>query len=323
MKTYREPWAVVLAAGEGSRLRSLTTDSRGRSTPKQFCSLSGGPSLLQLALRRAARVAPKSRITTIVAEHHESWWRGELAFTLDSNVVVQPSNRGTAIGALLPLLRILARDPEAHVVLLPSDHFFADEWALERALRAAMQEIDRRPERLVLLGMVPDEPDTGFGWIVPAAGDGPGVQRVLRFVEKPPVAVATELMAQGGVWNSFILAAAGKTIVELFEQKLPEATARLQEALLPNPATGSTTEAVARLYEELGSFDFCRDVLEGLEDRLSVLPVPQCGWSDLGTPERVARCIERIPDAPRTMPGAGTRMDLAQASLAQQTGPTP
>ena len=131
METYRDPWAVVLAAGDGNRLRSLTTDSQGNSTPKQFCSLNGGPSLLQLALRRVARVAPSSRITTIVAAQHETWWRGELDFAPVSNVVVQPSNRGTAVGALLPLLRILARDPGANVVFLPSDHFVADEPTLE------------------------------------------------------------------------------------------------------------------------------------------------------------------------------------------------
>jgi len=323
METYRDPWAVVLAAGDGNRLRSLTTDSQGNSTPKQFCSLNGGPSLLQLALRRAARVAPSSRITTIVAAQHETWWRGELDFAPVSNVVVQPSNRGTAVGALLPLLRILARDPGANVVFLPSDHFVADERTLERALRDALREVDRQPERLVLLGIVPDEPETGFGWIVPAIHGGSGVQRVLRFVEKPPAAVATELMGQGGVWNSFILAASGRTLVELFEEKLPGVTAKMQDALASDPGDGSTTDVLARTYEGLGSFDFCRDLLEGLEDRLSVVPVPLCGWSDLGTPDRVARCIDRIADTPRSITRTETRLDLAQASLALQACLTP
>jgi len=323
METYREPWAVVLAAGDGNRLRSLTTDSKGNSTPKQFCSLNGGPSLLQLALRRAARVAPWSRITTIVAAQHDRWWRGELGFAPDSNVVVQPGNRGTAVGALLPLLHILARDPAAHVVLLPSDHFVADERVLERALRDAMREVDRRPERLVLLGIVPDEPDTEFGWIVPATDGEPGVQRVARFVEKPPAALASELMDRGGVWNSFILAAAGRTIVELFEEKLSGVATKLRNALARDTGVGSTTDALARTYEGLGSFDFCRDVLEGVEDRLSVLPVPLCGWSDLGTPDRVARCVDRIPSTPRSIARAETRLDLAQASLALLASPTP
>ena len=151
MERFREPWTVVLAAGEGSRLRSLTTDAAGKSIPKQFCSLNGGPSLLQLALRRASRISPWSQITTIVAEQHEAWWSGELGSVRFGNVVVQPANRGTAIGVLLPVLRILARDPAASVVLLPSDHFFTDEPVLERALRGALREVERRPGRLVLL----------------------------------------------------------------------------------------------------------------------------------------------------------------------------
>ena len=326
MDAYRAPWALVLAAGEGNRLRSLTTDPLGNSTPKQFCSLNGGESLLQLALQRATRVAPWSKITTVVAVQHEEWWRGELDCMPRSNVVVQPCNRGTAVGALLPLLRIVAVDPEACLVLLPSDHFVADERVLERSLHLAMAEVDRRPDRLVLLGIVPDEPDTEFGWIVPAVTGGPGVHDVLRFVEKPEAAVATELMGRGGVWNSFILAAKGKTLLELFDHKLPGLAATLQDALARDMGAQQLTPTLTRTYEELGSYDFCRDVLEGMENRLSVLPVPRCGWSDLGTPDRVVRCVERIPSVPRqaNRPGVAAivRPDLAQACLVMQSCPT-
>lgn len=278
--------------------------------------------MLQLALRRASRVSPWSRITTIVAEQHEAWWGAELGSVRYGNVIVQPANRGTAIGVLLPVLRILARDPAADVVLLPSDHFFTDEPVLERALRRALREVGRRPNRLVLLGIVPDEPDTGFGWIVPAAAGRSGFRNVERFVEKPTLEVAMRLMAQGGVWNSFVLAASGRTIVRLFEEKLPGVVTKLQATLGRDPGVGPTTEVLARTYEELNSFDFCRDVLEGLEARLAVLPVPNCGWSDLGTPDRVARCIGRIAETPRSTTRVETRLDLAQASLALQAPPT-
>jgi len=323
LETCREPWAVVLAAGEGSRLRSLTTDAHGNSTPKQFCSLDGGPSLLRLALRRAERVARRSRVTTIVAAQHAIWWRGEIGLVPDSNVVVQPCNRGTAVGVLLPLLRILARDPGAHVVLLPSDHFVAEESVLERALRDAIREVSRRPARAVLLGVVPYEPDPGFGWIVPADHGRKGARQVLRFVEKPPAATAAELMSRGGVWNSFIMAGAGSTFLEMFEDRLPGVITRLREALAPDAGAASTTGALARAYRRIGSFDFCRDVLEGSEDRLSVLPVPPCGWSDLGTPDRVARCVERIPRTSWSSPRAGGRSSLAQAAVAMRPCSTP
>jgi mannose-1-phosphate guanylyltransferase len=105
-------WALVLAAGEGSRLRALTT-TNGVAVPKQFCSLQGGPSLLQEALHRAEAVAPRTRICTIVAEQHRRWWQGPLWALPSQNIIVQPENRGTAAGLLLPLLHIEARDLES------------------------------------------------------------------------------------------------------------------------------------------------------------------------------------------------------------------
>ena len=100
------PWAIVLAAGDGTRLRDLTTDPSGQTIPKQFCSLDGDVSLLQLALSRAEQVAPWDRVTTVVAAQHEDWWLRPLQTLPGRNVIVQPRNRGTAIGTLLPLLSI-------------------------------------------------------------------------------------------------------------------------------------------------------------------------------------------------------------------------
>src|SRR5688572_24218362 len=109
MSTTKQTWAIVLAAGEGSRLRELTTRS-GVATPKQFCSLRGGRSLLGDALARAARIAPRKRILVIVAEEHRAFYEPELRGYAPENIVVQPRNRGTAAGILLPVLTVLERD---------------------------------------------------------------------------------------------------------------------------------------------------------------------------------------------------------------------
>src|SRR5437762_5691423 len=130
-------WAVVLAAGEGSRLRALTTTSSGIAVPKQFCSLRGGASLLEEALQRAAAVARIERISTVVAEQHADWWCRSLAGLPPANVFVQPQNRGTALGILLALLHIFERDPHARVVILPADHHVGVEPVLARALGQA------------------------------------------------------------------------------------------------------------------------------------------------------------------------------------------
>jgi mannose-1-phosphate guanylyltransferase len=290
----RAPWTLVLAAGEGSRLRSLTVDRRGNVIPKQFCPLVGENSLLEMALARAAGVSPLERITTIVAEQHEAWWHGPLTFMPRSNITVQPRNRGTAVGVLVPLLSILERDPQARIVMLPSDHFVADEAVLNRAVRKALADVERRPERVVLLGIVPDESDDEFGWIVPASNGDGRISDVAHFVEKPAAPVAMGLMRQGAVWNSFILAAKGQTLLELLKNRMPQATATVWEAIAQDPCVTQKPEALAKVYERLETLDFSRDVLEGCVDRLSVLPVPHCGWCDLGTPARVARCIEQL-----------------------------
>jgi mannose-1-phosphate guanylyltransferase len=296
-------WALVLAAGEGSRLRTLTTDARGVATPKQFCSLDGRATLLGRALERAGRLVSARRTATVVASEHRGWWRSELA-AASGPVVVQPRNRGTAAGILLPLLEILDRDPEASLLVLPSDHFVADERRLERAASAAFERVERRPDEIVLLGIAPDAPDSEYGWIVPGEDAEDGFRRVATFLEKPPVERARELERAGGLWNSFLFVARAKTLVEIYERRLP----RLLHTL--RWARERPEERLAGAYLALEPLDFSRQVLEGAEDRLRLLAVPACGWSDLGTPERVAACLRSLAPARRSAPRRSARTAL-------------
>ena len=136
MRSRGYTWSLVLAGGEGSRLRSLTTDGAGASVPKQFCSLFGATTLLEDALNRGRAVADGGRVCAIVADHHHRWWCKALRGLRSTNVIVQPSSRGTTIGILLPLLKILARDRLA-VVFLSFRHFLPFNMAdYARALRS-------------------------------------------------------------------------------------------------------------------------------------------------------------------------------------------
>jgi len=99
-------WAIVLAAGDGTRLRSLTRDPIGRPVPKQFCSLFGESTLLQDALRRGLAIASRKRLCTVVAAQHAEWWQDPLWALPAANVIVQPDNRGTALGVLLSVLTV-------------------------------------------------------------------------------------------------------------------------------------------------------------------------------------------------------------------------
>jgi mannose-1-phosphate guanylyltransferase len=311
-------WALVLAGGEGTRLRSMTTTASGIAIPKQFCSLGGDGSLLHDSVRRARVVADPQRTCAIVAEQHRRWWQALQLGIPSSNLIVQPRNRGTATGILLPLLHIVHRDPEATLLVLPSDHYVRNEVVLAGSLRAAMLELERDRNHVILLGITPDEPDPELGYIV-AEGDGDSrISGVSEFVEKPNVTTARALIARGGLWNSFIFGANGQALVRAFEARCPDLVAEMQH-IESSPNSNMRRARLAQLYEQLPALDFSRDILQRSPQLLRVLTVPQCGWSDLGTPKRVVETVNRF----RFESGATARargpsfLDLAVASEAR------
>jgi mannose-1-phosphate guanylyltransferase len=293
MKHRLNTWALVLAGGAGSRLHGLTRNAHGVVVPKQFCSLQGGPSLLQEALQRAAAVAPMQRVCTVVAAQHRAWWREMLSYLPEENIVIQPQNRGTAYGILLPLVKIAQRDPDATVVMLPADHYLSDEEVLLQALREVALLASANREAIYLLGMLPDEPDTELGYILPARRSPDRPAGVLRFIEKPAVARAQLLLEQGALWNAFIMAGTARALLKLFDARFDAAMDAMR---------GSDPAAIESLYGQLHDVDFSRDVLQGNESALQVLAVPNCGWTDLGTPKRIGITLERMLDAETTSP---------------------
>ena len=301
MSTTGADWVIVLAAGDGRRLQSLTTDARGVPVPKQFCSLSGGQTLLEETLDRALAITDEEHIVCIVAESHRQWWHSFQGMLPERNLVVQPRNRGTANGIVLPALHVLDQDPEARILIMPSDHFVRDEQALIRGMRRAMRAVTGHPDHLLLLGITPDEADPELGYIQPGAAVGSDVFRVASFIEKPPATVAEKLFRSGGLWNSFIMAAEGQTLLDLYANNYPEVVLAMVDAIRADRS--GVGRGLRRLYDYLPDIDFSRHVITGSEDRLRMLPVAACGWSDLGTPARVARTLQRLPTRRRQSPG--------------------
>jgi mannose-1-phosphate guanylyltransferase len=281
-------WVIVLAGGSGTRLAPLTAQADRAVVPKQYHSLLGGRSLLGDALARAEQLAAAERVLTVVASQHEAHWRRELVHRSPRTTLVQPQNRGTAAGILLPLLSIVRRDPDADVTLLPSDHFVDDEPRLVQALRAAQQAAAQAPERVLLVGIEPERPEPDYGWILP--GPEPDrVRSVRRFVEKPDPQCAAELMRAGAVWNSFLLVGSARAILRLYEQRVPRLLAAFA-AVGDDPTAAQLQE----LYADLPDLDFSRHLLAGSEPRLGLCIAPACGWTDLGTPTRVALCAASL-----------------------------
>jgi mannose-1-phosphate guanylyltransferase len=318
VKTLQRTWAVVLAAGDGTRLARLTTDEHGNSVPKQFCSLDGGHSLLQEALQRARHVAPRERVCTIVAAHHRRYWQSALWATPRANVIVQPRNCGTANGILLATLKILERDPLARIVFLPADHYVRDEAALATSLRDVATELTRNPQELLLVGIEPEEADPELGYIVPEQGaPREALRTVDRFVEKPESTLARSLLRQGALWNSFIFAAHGPALLGMIRDAFPENVERMETAIARDARLGSRSIALEEAYEDLEAVDFSRGVMQNVAHRLLVLTAPACGWSDLGTPQRVAETLKRFEPTPHREP-QGTLGMTAFINLAAQ-----
>jgi len=144
------------------------------------------------------------------------------------------------------------------------------------------------------LGFDPDTPDTQLGYIVPNGNTVDGVANVERFVEKPSAMQARHLIKQGGLWNAFILAAKGTTLVNLFRARMPAVVEALQRAVRKDMTTCAKSSFTHQLYHDLPSVDFSRDVLPGQESSIKVIRVPHCGWSDLGTPEQIGITLRRM-----------------------------
>jgi mannose-1-phosphate guanylyltransferase len=306
----------VLAAGSGTRLQSLTTDASGLSVPKQFCSLNGGSSLLEEALERSASVATAEQTIVVVAAEHRRHWEAALSHLPSGNVIVQPRNRGTANGILLGVSAILERDGEACVAIVPSDHYVAREAALAEALTGAMAASGaERANSIGFLGVTPESADPELGYIVRGAPLGDGSCAVARFVEKPAHAAAVKLLKRRALWNTFIFVARAAVLAELVARRYPAEVAAFRavwrRVTLARAELGSELE---RLYASLPEIDFSRHVVEGATAPLHVVPVPACGWSDLGTPQRVAECLKRLGGR-RSAPyaRAAVHYDLAAA----------
>jgi mannose-1-phosphate guanylyltransferase len=295
MPTRSNIWALVLAAGDGKRLDRLTRVYGGPAIPKQYSSLRAGPSLLHDALRRALAVTAHQRTCVVVAEKHRCWWKPQSRLLPPGNVIVQPENLGTGVGILLPLLHILERDACARIVILPSDHHVRVEACLIRSLRAALETIRVHEGGTLLLGVTPEEPDPELGYIVPVAADDEVALPVLQFIEKPCTSDALKFIERGALWNTFIIAASIGGLLGLYERRVPELVTEMRGAVRRDRAEAGAGRAVTELYASLRPVDFSHDILPGQESSIRVVRVPPCGWSDLGTPERVGRTLAHMP----------------------------
>ncbi len=202
-------WAVVLAGGEGMRLRPLVRQVLGADRPTQYVRLLGSRTLLRQTLDRTALAIPPARTLVVTVRRHAGYIAEEFAGAAQPTVLAQPLDRGTAAGVLYPAHWIAWRNPEATVAVFPSDHFLLGEAAFMAHVAEVAAWVDRNPEHLVLLGAQPTSPEVEYGWIEPDISLGNlstgAVRAVRQFWEKPSVARARACLKAGHLWNTSVM----------------------------------------------------------------------------------------------------------------------
>lgn len=303
-----------MAGGMGNRVLALTKTATGESVPKQFCSLSRRECLFDLALERAYRIAGAGRTCAVVAAQHRRWWSSPLLGMPLGNIFIQPENRGTGVGILFSLLHIEGRDSNATVVFLPADHSFRDESTLAKSVKLASKFASANPDRVCLLGARPQFADPDMGYIVPAASATAGLSGVKQVVEKPSPSMAAALIAQNGLWNMSIAAASVGTLLKLFPASFGYLVEEMRAAVGSPLLSYRSRLALTRLYADIPTLDFARDVLAMHPEVLTLQQVPPCGWSDLGTPTRVSAAIQNTRRfVSQQAPSGGRYLDLVES----------
>ncbi len=290
-------WGVVLAGGDGVRLKPLTEFVCGDDRPKQFCPLFESKTLLGQTLERARLSVPAEQTLVSLAGEHFKFYSQEAALS-PSQRVVQPMNKGTAPPIVHGLLSIAQMDEQALVAILPSDHYFSDEGAFAAVLESAFKVAAGQPDSVVLLGARPRHPEVEYGWIelgAPLGPEGSELFRVNGFQEKPKLRVARTLFAQGAVWNTFVMVGHVQAFLEMIQARVPDLLEEMGRARLWG---GEETHIEYSLYLHISTSSFSSDVLPAESERLRVLRLNNTGWSDLGDPARVASLIHRNASKP-------------------------
>ncbi len=266
---------VILAGGSGSRLWPVSR----QHLPKQFLSLDGEATLLDATMNRLAPMLEKQDIWIVTSEGHAT---GEAFADLETlNTILEPCGRNTApaIAVAAALLQKFS-DEDPMMVVLPADHMIQHVEAFQQCLKKAADLANN--QRLVTFGIIPDYPETGFGYI---QAEKPSNQSqgldVLRFVEKPDVDTAKSMLEEGGYyWNSGMFVWKASVILEEIQTHLPElwqVIERMQQRWQSEP----WQEVVRHEFASMPNVSIDYGVMEQ-STRVSLVPA-DIGWSDVGS----------------------------------------
>jgi len=267
--------AVILAGGTGSRLWPLSR----QHIPKQFLNITGGESMLSATVTRLGEMVQDDNIWVVSGEQHAT---GEGFSELDGmNLILEPCGRNTApaIAIAAALLQDLGDGTDPIMVVLPADHLVSKKAAFQNCLKKAVEAADSG--RLTTFGIVPTGPETGFGYIQAEIGGGL-LQPVKRFVEKPDLEHAQQMLQEGGYyWNSGMFVWKCSVILAEIEKYLPDVFAVLENMRRLWNEGDAWQEVIHQHFDQMPDVSIDYGVMEK-SDIVSLVSA-DIGWSDVGS----------------------------------------
>ncbi len=283
MKPNPHFYPVILAGGRGTRFWPLSRKRRA----KQLLALDGRQTMIQQTVARLAPMASARRFWVITNHDLRPAILRQLPEVDPRQVVAEPAGRNTAPAIGLAAFLLLRSDPDAVLGLFPSDHVIADPEQYRTILNRGI-EIAAAGENLVVLGIRPTRPETGYGYIEAGAQEANGALRVRRFTEKPELALAREFLAAGNYfWNSGMFLWRAQTVANALREHLPD-TAAILEKIAASGGTRKFTDTLRRLYPKCENISVDYALLEPRsakgEEQSHILCLPaDFGWNDLGS----------------------------------------
>lgn len=270
-------YAVLMAGGVGSRFWPMSTTDN----PKQFHDMLGtGDTLIQKTFKRLNKFVPTENILILTNERYNDLVLQQLPLVKQEQVVLEPAMRNTAPCILYASLKIQKQNPNAVMIVAPSDHWIEDETAFATDVKQCFDKCEKE-DVLCTLGIKPTFPNTGFGYIEFEKESGTGLKKVHQFREKPDYETAKDFIAKGNfLWNAGIFMWSVKTIVDAFKTYQPTQFALFEKGMSVYNTTGEQS-FINDNYPKAENISIDYAILEPSKD-IFVLPAT-FDWNDLGT----------------------------------------
>lgn len=277
---------LIMAGGRGTRFWPKSTETK----PKQFINLVNEKTMIQETISRVKQIVPIERIFVSTGERYKELVKEQIQDLPEKNIVVEPIGRNTAPCILLASLYIKQIYGNCNVVVLPSDHLIRDNEVFFETLKQADRFIQEKNNSIITIGITPDRPDTGYGYIKYNKDDKKKVVKVDKFVEKPDKQKAKEYLKAGEyLWNAGMFIFNINYMLEELAKNYEESYKLLMQ--LPGIYDENYEIVLNEIYQQCESISIDYAVMEKSEN-VYVIPA-DFGWDDIGTWEALQRYIPK------------------------------